>query len=88
MLVWYTNGLIDGYDLASHSTTNGASAFWVFIWELASAMVSLKCLSQGQNTADIHIEPSNSRSGVNYTRASCLLLGPPGFNWCFSFAPE
>ena len=19
--------------------------------------------------------------------ASCLLLGPPGFNWCFSFAP-
>ena len=18
----------------------------------------------------------------------CLLLGPPGFNWCFSFAPE
>ena len=19
---------------------------------------------------------------------SCLLLGPPGFNWCFSFAPE
>ena len=21
-------------------------------------------------------------------RASCLLLGPSGFNWCFSFAPE
>ena len=21
------------------------------------------------------------------TGASCLLLGPPGFNWCFSFAP-
>ena len=20
--------------------------------------------------------------------ASCLLLGPPGSNWCFSFAPE
>ena len=20
--------------------------------------------------------------------ASCLLLGPTGFNWCFSFAPE
>ena len=20
--------------------------------------------------------------------ASCLLRGPPGFNWCFSFAPE
>ena len=20
--------------------------------------------------------------------ASCLLLGPPGFHWCFSFAPE
>ena len=20
--------------------------------------------------------------------ASCLFLGPPGFNWCFSFAPE
>ena len=20
--------------------------------------------------------------------ASCLLLGPPGFNWCFSFAPD
>ena len=19
-------------------------------------------------------------------RASCLLLGPPGFNWCFSFS--
>ena len=23
-----------------------------------------------------------------YTTASCLLLGPPGSNWCFSFAPE
>ena len=22
------------------------------------------------------------------TGASCLLLGPPGSNWCFSFAPE
>ena len=22
------------------------------------------------------------------TGASCLLLDPPGFNWCFSFAPE
>ena len=21
------------------------------------------------------------------TGASCLLLGPPGLNWCFSFAP-
>ena len=21
-------------------------------------------------------------------RVSCLLLGPPGSNWCFSFAPE
>ena len=21
------------------------------------------------------------------TGASCLLLGPPGFNWCFSFDP-
>ena len=20
--------------------------------------------------------------------ASCLLLSPPGFNWCFSFVPE
>ena len=20
--------------------------------------------------------------------ASCLLLGPPGFNWCFTFAPD
>ena len=23
---------------------------------------------------------------VGWGRASCLLLGPPGFNWCFSFA--
>ena len=23
---------------------------------------------------------------VRFTRF-CLLLGPPGFNWCFSFAP-
>ena len=22
------------------------------------------------------------------TGASCLLLGPPGSNWCFSFTPE
>ena len=22
------------------------------------------------------------------TGASCLLFGPPGFNWCFSYAPE
>ena len=21
-------------------------------------------------------------------KVSCLLLGPPGSNWCFSFAPE
>ena len=25
---------------------------------------------------------------VNWAGASGLLLGPPGFNWCFSFAPE
>ena len=25
---------------------------------------------------------------VGWGRASCLLLGPPGSNWCFSFAPE
>ena len=24
----------------------------------------------------------------NLAGASCLLLGPPGSNWCFSFAPE
>ena len=22
------------------------------------------------------------------TGASCLLLGPSGFSWCFSFAPD
>ena len=25
---------------------------------------------------------------IGWAGASCLLLGPPGFNWCFSFAPE
>ena len=25
---------------------------------------------------------------VGWGRTSCLLLGPPGSNWCFSFAPE
>ena len=25
---------------------------------------------------------------VGWAGASCLLLGPPGSNWCFSFAPE
>ena len=24
---------------------------------------------------------------VGWAEASCLLLGPPGFNWRFSFAP-
>ena len=25
---------------------------------------------------------------IVWSRASCLLLGPTGSNWCFSFAPE
>ena len=25
---------------------------------------------------------------VGWSRSSCLLLFPPGSNWCFSFAPE
>ena len=25
---------------------------------------------------------------VGWAEVSCLLLGPPGFNWCFSFDPE
>ena len=29
------------------------------------------------------------RNGFSFQfRKSCLLLGPPGFNWCFSFAPD
>ena len=25
---------------------------------------------------------------IHKNNISCLLLGPPGSNWCFSFAPE
>ena len=25
---------------------------------------------------------------IPYDRSSCLLLGPPESNWCFTFAPE
>ena len=25
---------------------------------------------------------------TSLSQVSCLLLGPPGSNWCFSFAPE
>ena len=34
------------------------------------------------------IAPSKLFILIGWAGASCLLLGPPGSNWCFSFAPE
>ena len=28
-----------------------------------------------------------SSTGIGWGRSFCLLVGQPGFNWCFSFAP-
>ena len=36
----------------------------------------------------MHVRTSIWRLLVCSYGASCLLLGPPGSNWCFSFAPE
>ena len=34
------------------------------------------------------IQNNNDICDIGLAGASCLLLGPPGSNWCFSFAPE
>ena len=34
------------------------------------------------------LESLVSNSTTHSLEGSCLLLGPPGSNWCFSFAPE
>ena len=40
-----------------------------------------------EKTNNLGSDPVRQKQAVG-TGASCLLLGPPGSNWCFSFAPE
>ena len=43
----------------------------------------------GEDTTPSVMAPIKSYSfKLVGTGPSCLLLGPPGYNWCFIFAPE